>query len=204
MWYWRCDSRDGSSCGRLVLWLDQVLVAIWIAKYWMLSSSFLSFLRCGSQITHPYSSIGRTWVLYKCRIDSGEQCDIYPRSLRALQQTLSMCLDHVRSSDSQMPRYLKCLTFSIWKPLSEKDGQCDLLRREISMTLVLLAFRVKWFATVQLLIASMSFWKSQKSESDLISLKSKMSSANKNSLLQVTEEHLKCHSYTTEIVADQV
>ena len=42
-----------------------------------------------------------------------------------LQQTPSMCLDHVRSSDSQMPRYLKCLTFSIWIPLSENDGQCD-------------------------------------------------------------------------------
>ena len=68
---------------------------------------------------------------------------IYPKSLLALQQTLSMYLDHVRSSDSQMPRYLKCLTFSIWMPLSENDGQCDLLRREISMNLVLLAFRVK-------------------------------------------------------------
>ena len=68
---------------------------------------------------------------------------IYPRSLRALQQTLSMCLDHVRSSDSQMPRYLNCLTFSIRIPLSENDGHCDFLLREISMTLVLLAFRVK-------------------------------------------------------------
>ena len=52
---------------------------------------------------------------------------IYPRSLCALQQMLSMCLDHVRSSDTQMPRYLKCLTFSIWMPLSENDGQCDLI-----------------------------------------------------------------------------
>ena len=33
--------------------------------------------------------------------------------------------------------------------ISENDGHCDLLRREISMNLVLLAFRVKRFATVQ-------------------------------------------------------
>ena len=25
LWYWRCDSRDGSSCGRLVLWLGPSL-----------------------------------------------------------------------------------------------------------------------------------------------------------------------------------
>ena len=32
---------------------------------------------------------------------------IYPRSLRALQQTLLMCLDHMRSSDNQILRHEK-------------------------------------------------------------------------------------------------
>ena len=68
-------------------------------------------------------------------------------------------------------------------PWSRNGGHCDFLVREISMNLVLLAFRVKWFATVQLLIASISFWKLQKSESDLIGLKSKMSSANTKSFV---------------------
>ena len=74
----------------------------WHEQYWTFSRSIVSFLKCGYQIARPYSSMGRTWVLYKSRRDSGEQWEekvqyIYPRSLSGLQKTLSMCLDHVRS-----------------------------------------------------------------------------------------------------------
>ena len=71
---------------------------------------------CVSQKTHYYTGLA-SWALFlhvfNFHSSHIKQSLMTPiRSLLALQQTCSMCVDHVRSSDSQMPRYLKWLTLS--------------------------------------------------------------------------------------------